>query len=87
MSRPVRVVAGLQSRLRQRPSLVSRGADVMVVNRAGQTTVDMANNPEQRTQPFPATIALLEKMARRTTTTAEVRPADEVGRRRARQRK
>jgi uncharacterized protein len=42
--------------------LVSRGADVMVVNRAGQTTVDMANSPEQRTQPFPATITLLEAM-------------------------
>jgi ankyrin repeat protein len=42
--------------------LVSRGADVMAVNRAGQTTVDMANSPEQRTQPFPATIALLEAM-------------------------
>ena len=36
--------------------------DVMVVNRAGQTTVDMANSPEQRTQPFPETIALLEGM-------------------------
>lgn len=42
--------------------LVKRGADVMAVNRAGQTTVDMANSPEQRTQPFPATIALLEGM-------------------------
>ena len=42
--------------------LVSRGADVMAVNRAGQTTVDMANSPEQRTQPFPATITLLEGM-------------------------
>jgi len=42
--------------------LVSRGADVMVVNRAGQTTVDMANSPEQRTQPFPETIKLLEGM-------------------------
>ena len=40
--------------------LVGRGADVMAVNRAGQTTVDMANSPEQRTQPFPETIALLE---------------------------
>jgi uncharacterized protein len=40
--------------------LVNRGADVMAVNRAGQTTVDMANSPEQRTQPFPETIALLE---------------------------
>jgi ankyrin repeat protein len=42
--------------------LVRRGADVMAVNRGGQTTVDMANSPEQRTQPFPATIALLEGM-------------------------
>jgi ankyrin repeat protein len=42
--------------------LVKRGADVMAVNRAGQTTVDMANSPEQRTQPFPETIALLEGM-------------------------
>ena len=42
--------------------LVSRGADVMAVNRAGQTTVDMANSPEQRTQPFPETIALLDSM-------------------------
>jgi ankyrin repeat protein len=40
--------------------LISRGADIMTVNRAGQTTVDMANSPEQRTQPFPETIALLE---------------------------
>lgn len=42
--------------------LITRGADVMAVNRAGQTTVDMANSPEQRTQPFPETIALLEKL-------------------------
>ena len=42
--------------------LVGRGADVMAVNRAGQTTVDMANSPEQRTQPFPETIELLERM-------------------------
>jgi uncharacterized protein len=42
--------------------LVSKGADVMAVNRAGQTTVDMANSPEQRTQPFPETIALLESL-------------------------
>ena len=40
--------------------LLSRDADVMVVNRSGQTTVDMANSPEQRTQPFPETIKLLE---------------------------
>ena len=40
--------------------LVERGADVMVVSRRGQTTVDMANGPVQRIQPFPETIALLE---------------------------
>jgi ankyrin repeat protein len=40
--------------------LLKKGADVMAVNRAGQTTVDMANSPEQRTQPFPETIKLLE---------------------------
>ena len=42
--------------------LISKGADPMAVNRAGQTTVDMANSPEQRTQPFPETIALLESL-------------------------
>jgi ankyrin repeat protein len=42
--------------------LVGKGADVMAVNRAGQTTVDMANSPEQRTQPFPETIKLLGGM-------------------------
>ena len=42
--------------------LVSKGADVRAVNRSGQTTVDMANGPVQRTQPFPETIALLEKL-------------------------
>ena len=40
--------------------LVSKGADVTAVNRAGQTTVDMANGPVQRTQPYPDTIKLLE---------------------------
>ena len=40
--------------------LVSKGADVTKVNRAGQTTVDMANGPVQRTQPYPETIKLLE---------------------------
>ena len=39
--------------------LVSKGADVMAVNRAGETTVDMANGPVQRIQPFPQTIELL----------------------------
>ena len=42
--------------------LIGRGANVLAVNRAGQTTVDMANSPEQRTQPFPDTIALLESL-------------------------
>jgi ankyrin repeat protein len=40
--------------------LVAKGADVKVVNRLGQTTVDMANGPVQRTQPYPETIKLLE---------------------------
>ncbi|MBI3263391.1 MAG: ankyrin repeat domain-containing protein [Acidobacteria bacterium] len=40
--------------------LIAKGADVMAVNRAGQTTVDMANGPVQRIQPFPETIKLLE---------------------------
>ena len=40
--------------------LVSRGADVTRVNRGGQTTVDMANGPVQRVEPYPETIALLE---------------------------
>jgi hypothetical protein len=40
--------------------LVSKGADVMVVSRRGETTVDMANGPRQRVNPFPSTIALLE---------------------------
>jgi len=42
--------------------LVSRGADATVVNREGKTTADMANGPVQRIQPFPETIALLEKL-------------------------
>lgn len=40
--------------------LVERGADVTAVSRRGQTTVDMANGPVQRIQPFPETVALLE---------------------------
>jgi ankyrin repeat protein len=42
--------------------LVSKGADPKIVNRAGQTTVDMANGPVQRISPFPDTIKLLEGM-------------------------
>lgn len=42
--------------------LVSKGADVTMVNRKGQTVADMANGPMQRVQPFPATLALLTKL-------------------------
>ena len=42
--------------------LVDRGVDVTQVSRMGQTTVDMANGPVQRIQPFPETIALLESL-------------------------
>jgi len=40
--------------------LVSKGADVKVTNRFGQSTADMANGPVQRIQPFPEALALLE---------------------------
>ena len=42
--------------------LVSKGADVTMVNRAGQTTIDLANGPVQRVQPFPETIAYLASL-------------------------
>jgi ankyrin repeat protein len=42
--------------------LVEHGAEVTFVSRRGQTTVDMANGPQQRVQPFPDTIALLESL-------------------------
>ena len=42
--------------------LVSRGADATAVNRQGENVADMANGPVQRVQPFPETIALLEKL-------------------------
>ena len=42
--------------------LVEHGVDVTQVSRRGQTTVDMANGPVQRIQPFPETIALLERL-------------------------
>ena len=45
--------------------LVERGVDVMQVSRMGETTVDMANGPVQRIQPFPETIALLESLGAR----------------------
>ena len=42
--------------------LVSKGADVTVLSRRGQTTADMANGPYQRTLPYPETVALLESL-------------------------
>ena len=42
--------------------LVSKGADVMKVNREGKTTADMANAPVQRVEPFPETLAVLMKL-------------------------
>ena len=42
--------------------LVEQGGDVTQVSRRGQTTVDMANGLVQRIQPFPETIALLERL-------------------------
>ena len=42
--------------------LVSKGADPKATNREGQTTIDMANGPVQRTQPYPETIAYLQSL-------------------------
>ncbi|MBI4521201.1 MAG: ankyrin repeat domain-containing protein, partial [Gemmatimonadetes bacterium] len=42
--------------------LVSKGADVTVVSRRGQTVADMANGPYQRTSPYPLTVKLLEAL-------------------------
>ena len=42
--------------------LVSKGADVTIIARNGQTVADMANGPVQRTQPYPETLKLLEKL-------------------------
>ena len=42
--------------------LVGKGADVTVMSRRGQSTADLANSPEQRAQPHPATVVLLEKL-------------------------
>ncbi|MEX2466875.1 MAG: ankyrin repeat domain-containing protein [Gemmatimonadota bacterium] len=42
--------------------LVDQGADPLAVSRRGQTTVDMANGPVQRIQPFPRAIAYLESL-------------------------
>ncbi len=42
--------------------LFERGADVTLLSRRGHTVADMANSPEQRAQPHPTTVALLEKL-------------------------
>jgi ankyrin repeat protein len=42
--------------------LVAKGAEVRKINRSGQTTIDVANGPVQRTQPYPETIALLASL-------------------------
>jgi ankyrin repeat protein len=42
--------------------LVSKGANIKVVNREGNNVADMANGPVQRIEPFTETLALLEKM-------------------------
>jgi ankyrin repeat protein len=42
--------------------LVSKGADPKLVNREGQTTIDLANGPVQRVQPWPETINYLESL-------------------------
>ena len=42
--------------------LLDKGADVSVVSRKGQTTVDMANGPIERVIPYRETIDLLEQL-------------------------
>ena len=42
--------------------LLDKGADVSVVSRKGQTTVDMANGPIERVIPYLETIDLLEQL-------------------------
>jgi ankyrin repeat protein len=42
--------------------LVSKGARVDLVGKNGVTSVDMANSPRERIEPFPETIKLLESL-------------------------
>ncbi len=42
--------------------LLEKGADVMVISRKGQTTIDMANGPIERIIPYQKTINLLEQL-------------------------
>ena len=47
-------------RLLSRTASTQVSGQALFTNRAGQTTVDMANGPVQRISPFPETIKLLE---------------------------
>ncbi len=42
--------------------LLSKGADITVLSRKGQTVADMANGPVQRIPPFVETVKLLEQL-------------------------
>jgi ankyrin repeat protein len=42
--------------------MVEHGADPTAVSRTGYTTADMANGPQPRITPMPATVALLESL-------------------------
>jgi ankyrin repeat protein len=42
--------------------LVSKGADITLLNRNGQSVADMANGPVERVSPFVDTIALAERL-------------------------
>ena len=42
--------------------LVSKGARVDLVGKNGVTVADIANGPRERIQPFPETVALLERL-------------------------
>ncbi len=47
--------------------LISKGAKVDAVSKAGVTVADMANGPRQRVQPYPETVALLEMLGSRNS--------------------
>jgi len=42
--------------------LVSKGGDITVLNRSGQSVADMANGPVERVSPFADTIALAKRL-------------------------
>ena len=47
--------------------LMSKGADITVLSRKGQTVADMANGPVQRIPPFVETVKLLEQLGSRNS--------------------